>query len=323
MTTATISPAPDFVIGPDDRGHHIYPDVDIHESGNDASALQTSSKHGAKSTPHTKAILRHKWAVWLYTSEGRPGYSADVPVRKATIVGSRRHAKRLAMRHAKQQAGNVGVWTRWSHNVRGGGADSPYVHFTDLVTTYHEHSKETVRRLSGLEPIEFFWQMQNAFGRNRYARAVANPRILGERHAGVYRSLTLWRAEDYSVEVTAGYFWTQEEAKSFGNQKLSLVLDGTSLQLRDATGKAIEVESAGGEWLDRIDDDDVRVTRLKAESRGKLMTEDSDFEPVDIPISDFCLHPELRSLGSLAYGVVEAASLHGNRSGFLPPGPTL
>ncbi len=245
---------------------------------------------------HTKSLKRHKWVVWLYTSQGRPGHGPDVPIRKGTIVTSRRKAKRLADMHARKRAGNQGVWCRWSYNIRGRDAEKPYIQFCDLVTQFHLHDGTVNRVLAPTEPEDFALLIESEYVRERYRRAAANPHIIGERRSEVFRSVTVWQAEDYNVEVKAGFFPTRNEAEEFGRQPLKLVRDIDRLVLLHPTT---------GEEIATADDESVEVSKLRASSRGKLMLDYRDFEPCRISIADFERHPDLSSFGSLAYGVAE------------------
>lgn len=115
----------------------------------------------------------------------------------------------------------------------------------------------------------------------------------------IFESVTVWQAENYVVQVQAGFFATDDEAAAFGNQPMSLVRDGDRLVLRDDSGQE----------LDEAFDENIAVFRLKDSAQGKPITTHNDYEQVSISISDFGNYPELSSFGSLSYGVNEATKL--------------
>jgi hypothetical protein len=86
---------------------------------------------------------------------------------------------------------------------------------------------------------------------------------------------------------------------------MRLVLVDGILRLVDAAGQPIPAVSFSGAVKDYLLDDDVEVSKLKPASAGKLVVDHTDYEPVNISISEFPQHADLRSFGSLAYGVVE------------------
>lgn len=60
-----------------------------------------------------------------------------------------------------------------------------------------------------------------------------------------------------------------------------------------------------------VSDDDVEVEKLRLTSRDKLVWDCTDFERVQISISDFWKIPELtQGFGSLSYGVRDAAGTY-------------
>lgn len=122
---------------------------------------------------------------------------------------------------------------------------------------------------------------------------------------GYFRSVTQWQAEEFVVQVTAGRFRSRSEAEAFGNQPMRLVLADGILRLVDAAGQPIPAVSFSGAVKDYLLDDDVEVSKLKPASAGKLVVDHTDYEPVNISISEFPQHADLRSFGSLAYGVAE------------------
>lgn len=118
-----------------------------------------------------------------------------------------------------------------------------------------------------------------------------------------YQSLTRWQANDYEVEIRYGFFSTAAEAAEFGNCGI----------------ESIGVDSMGL-WLDLIDRPSTRVRRtrapfreggfvvrrLRAEGRGAVRT-DSDFEVLEMSLSEMLAEPAMRSFGSLSYGVLDSA----------------
>lgn len=262
-----------------------------------------------------KSLKRHKWLVWLYSPTGRLG--SDVPIKPGIVVNSRRRAKKIASKHSCKMVGNEGVWTRMSHSIRDRQAENEYRFFTDVTTMHHLGDGIKNRVLCHLTEYDFVMLMNCEYSRHRYARAAHNPAIIGERHQAVYRSTTLWQAESFCIEVQAGYFWTKEEADAFGKKPIRLVLDGGSRQVAgrgylrfiSEDGKPIETPDLREEWLDWLNDEDVSITKLKASSVGKLVTDFTDYEPVNILIEDFVKYPELSSFGMLSYGVKQVAEL--------------
>lgn len=122
---------------------------------------------------------------------------------------------------------------------------------------------------------------------------------------GFFRSMTQWQAEEFVVAVTVGRFRSRSDAEEFGNQRMRLVFAEGILRLVDAAGQPIPAAAFSGAVRDYLLDDDVAITKLKATSTGKVMTDCTDYEPVSISIADFPGHAALRSFASLAYGVVE------------------
>jgi hypothetical protein len=223
----------------------------------------------------------------------------------------------LAIKHANSAASNESVWCRWSHNIRGKQSSNDYILFVDVISNHHMSDGRISHVLCDLSELEFVDMMASRYSRKRYTSAYLNPKVIGERREAVYRSTTLWQAESFCIEVQAGYFWTKEEAEAFGKQPIRLVFDGGSRQLvgqkylrfTSEDGKPIETPDQGEEWLDWLIDEDVSVTKLKASSVGKLVTDFTDYESVNILIEDFTKYPELSSFGMLSYGVKQVAEL--------------
>lgn len=110
-----------------------------------------------------------------------------------------------------------------------------------------------------------------------------------------YHATILYSAEEgYMVEVIVGYFDSEYEAKKYGysaNLKLRYVKD--ELVLLD-TDEQINK---------RLSHDDIQVSRLKKESKGKASTTDSDYEEVSIRVKDFPLYNGLmRGFENIAHG---------------------
>lgn len=127
------------------------------------------------------SLLRHKWIVWLYSPTGHPSCGPGVPIRRGTIVSSRRAAKRIATNHASKAPGNKSVWCRWSYSIRGRHAQRDYIQFADVIAT-HTSDGAVSRVLCDLSAQEFVWQMKHPYCRNRYARAARNRHVIGKRH---------------------------------------------------------------------------------------------------------------------------------------------
>lgn len=115
-----------------------------------------------------------------------------------------------------------------------------------------------------------------------------------------YESVTNWQAEDYIVCVRVGIFETSEAAEVFGKKSIKLTRDGDRLVLSDADSSR---------ELDEAYDENIKLFKLKESSQGKLMTSQDDYEQINILISDFGKYSDLRSFGSLSYGVSQAAKL--------------
>ena len=106
-------------------------------------------------------------------------------------------------------------------------------------------------------------------------------------------SVTVWQANDYTIDVRVGGFTSFSEAKAFGNKPAKLIRKNDQLVLLDEVGNI----------LYEAVDTDINISKLKESSIGKLMLNPEDYEEVVISIADFGKYSALRSFGSLAYGV--------------------
>lgn len=96
-----------------------------------------------------------------------------------------------------------------------------------------------------------------------------------------WRALIGFQAEEYTVEVLHGKFTTQHEAEQLHCNTFGLTHENGRLILH------------GKGWTEELADDQIRVFRLKDESQGKFMVDDSDFELTDIKIAEFRDYPPL------------------------------
>lgn len=231
-----------------------------------------------------KSQKRHRWIVWMYTSNGNNG-NPDAPYKPGIVVTSRKIAKLMAERHANRRPGNKACWTRYSHNVRGRDAQSNYISFFDVTSTYHMGNRKVVRVLCDLSEIEFVNILNSPFTKKRYFNASRNPIVNGKRRDCVYRSHSLWPINGYLLEIFANYFWTESDAQDFCNKISHLTFDKQCLQFLDVTGNVLEILAKHGEWLNRLEDD-VQVKKLKASAFDKTTTQLQDYEIVDFDVED-------------------------------------
>lgn len=110
-----------------------------------------------------------------------------------------------------------------------------------------------------------------------------------------YKSVTTWQGErEWEVTLRVDGFDEIEGAARFGNQGID--------KLWYYEDKLFYITKKGG--VCQIQSEQLVVSRMKPESKGKLMFDATDFEPVDVRIEEFANTRGLDSgFESLGYGV--------------------
>ncbi|NYE30640.1 hypothetical protein HDE78_003615 [Rhodanobacter sp. K2T2] len=114
-----------------------------------------------------------------------------------------------------------------------------------------------------------------------------------------YQSVTTWQAEDFEVEVYYGFFSTVAEAAEMARDGIKRIfVDGLCLWIVLRNGTRAPVRDGG-----------FIVRRLREGARneaGQRVLTIDDFDVIPMTAEAMRNEPDMRSFGSLSYGVIDA-----------------
>lgn len=116
---------------------------------------------------------------------------------------------------------------------------------------------------------------------------------------GVYQSVTIWQANDFDVEVRYGFFSTVAEAAEMARDGIERIF---------VDGFGLWIGFRNGSWAP-VRDGSFIVRRLREEARKEAEHRPltvSDYEVIPMTAEAMRNEPDMRSFGSLCYGVNDA-----------------